>query len=322
MLVTDTRGRFVVSLISRSPFTFEQSKKVLEACRMKGFRPLAIPHFTMGPRENPFQTLVNMKDKDQFISDYPFDISVTTDDRPFFFEHSKWRNAWRSRDYILDKFNGHLILLITTALVAALGLLFISVPARYGLSRQASKPGHYRRLAYFACLGLGYVLIEMVLIQKLTLFLGNPVYALAVVLCAMLLFSGLGSLLSGYVGRYGRKGIVVASLAVALTLVGYRAGMDLALHTTLAASLGYRIAMALVLLALPSTLMGVPFPAAVATLDPSSVVRVWVINGYFSVLGSCLAMIISISFGFSFVLLTGATVYALAAFVWPRANPY
>jgi hypothetical protein len=146
------------------------------------------------------------------------------------------------------------------------------------------------------------------------------VYALAVVLCAMLIFSGFGSLFSTRVSRFGRQGIVTASLAVALTLVGYRLGIDTALHATLATPLGSRIALALAMLALPSALMGLPFPAAVAALDTydrASVVRVWVVNGYFSVLGACLAMVISISFGFGVVLLTGAATYALAAAAWP-----
>jgi MFS family permease len=136
----------------------------------------------------------------------------------------------------------------------------------------------------------------------------------------MLTFSGLGSLLSTRLSRFGRRGLAAASLAVALTLVCYRFGLDSALGATLAASVSHRIALALAMLALPSTLMGMPFPAAVAALgehERASVVRAWVVNGYFSVLGACLAMVISISFGFGFVLLTGAAIYGLAAVVWP-----
>jgi hypothetical protein len=162
----------------------------------------------------------------------------------------------------------------------------------------------------------------MVLVQKLTLYLGNPSFALAVVLCGMLIFSGLGSLLSGVV-RGRRYGVILPAVAVAVSLVAYRFGLDACLRATLAQPVATRIALALALLAVPATLMGMPFPAAVASLGEARrglVVRGWVINGYCSVLGSCLAMILSISVGFAVVLLTGAAIYGLAAALWPRAR--
>ena len=91
------------------------------------------------------------------------------------------------------------------------------------------------------------------------------------------------------------------------------------LSATLALSLAARIALSLALLAPPALLMGMPFPAAVAALTrtrPELVVRGWVLNGYFAVLGACSAMIVSISFGFGAVLLVGAALYALAALAW------
>jgi hypothetical protein len=322
MLIADARKRFGVFLISLTPFTRQQSQRVFDASIMRGFVPLALPHRTIDQPPNVYERLLRTHDKTQFVRDYPFDISATTDDRPFFFEHSKWRNVFRDRDYILDRFNGHLILLATTAIVALLGALFILIPARYGLARARRAVGDRRTLLFFGCLGLGYVLVEMVLVQKLTLYLGNPVYALAVVLCAMLIFSGLGSALSPRVRLSSARAIVAAACAVAIVLVVYRFALGSVLTATLHLSLGGRIALALVALAPPAMLMGVPFPAAVSTLGDvrrDLVVRGWVLNGYFSVLGACLAMVASISFGFSAVLLLGAALYAAAAFTWSSA---
>jgi hypothetical protein len=96
----------------------------------------------------------------------------------------------------------------------------------------------------------------------------------------------------------------------------------------LSLALGARIALAIAFLAVPATLMGMPFPLAIAQLAaarPGLLIRGWVINGYCSVLGSCLAMILAISFGFGFVLLLGAAAYALASYLWAssaqRAKP-
>ena len=320
MLITDVRRGFSVFAISTTPFTPAQSQRALDVAHARGFVPLALPHRQLAAEPNVYERLLATRDKDGFIRDYPFDISVTTDDKPFFFEHTKWSNAWKYPDRIFDRFNGHLILIVTALVVALLGVVFILVPARFGLPRAERGRDHARLLGYFACLGLGYVLVEMVLVQKLTLYLGNPAYALAVVLCGMLICSGLGSLLSARLHARA-SGVALAAGAVALALVLYRFGLDAWLRASLAQPLAVRIALALLLLALPATLMGMPFPAAVAALGDARrahVVRGWVINGYCSVLGSCLAMMLSISFGFGLVLLTGAAIYALAAVLWPE----
>jgi hypothetical protein len=102
-------------------------------------------------------------------------------------------------------------------------------------------------------------------------------------------------------------------------VIGCRFALDPVLHATLALPVAARIALALALLALPAAAMGLPFPAAVAALGDDRrdlVVRGWVLNGYCSVLGACLAMILAISFGFGAVLWTGAAIYAAAAAVW------
>lgn len=318
ILIADASRNYSVFLLSATPFSREQAQQVLDTCAAKGFLPLAVPYFPREP-SNAYETLIHLPDKTDFIRDYPFDISVTTDDKPFFFEHSKWLNAWKYPDYIFNKYNGQLVLILTTVLVVLLAAIFITIPARYGLKR--AEPGGPRRavLVFFAALGLGYVLVEMVLVQKLTLYLGNPAYALAVVLSAMLGFSGVGSLVSGKLPGAAPKRLVACCLAVAATLVLYRFALDPLLTGTLAAPVGTRVAFALAALALPATLMGMPFPTAVSALQSQKdlVVRGWVVNGYCSVLAACLAMILAITFGFHAVLLTGAAVYALAAAARP-----
>jgi hypothetical protein len=107
-------------------------------------------------------------------------------------------------------------------------------------------------------------------------------------------------------------------------LLAYRLGLDGVLHATFALPLQLRIALAVALLALPATLMGVPFPSAVSALAQARgglVIRGWVVNGYCSVLGSCLAMILAISFGFGAVLVIGALAYAVAAWLWWSGAP-
>jgi hypothetical protein len=154
-------------------------------------------------------------------------------------------------------------------------------------------------------------------VQKLTLYLGNPSAALAVVLFAMLVFSGFGSLLSAALpGRADRR-LGIACVIVAGLLLVYRVALDSILHGTLGLSLPWRITLVLLVVAPPAIVMGIPFPTAVRALGRdhrSLVAGGWVVNGYFSVLASCLAIVLSISLGFGAVLLVGAATYSLAAF--------
>jgi SAM-dependent methyltransferase len=327
VMIASGSGGFSVSLISEAPFTPAQSQRVMEVCRKKGYVPLAVPGVDVslpGRRENLFQELIrrDRAGKRAFVDTYPFDISVTTDDRPFFFEHSRWRSAWKYRDTILDRSNGHGLLIVTTLVVALLAWVFIAAPARPVLEGASGGAGRGAALAFFSGLGLGYVLIEIVLVQKLTLFLGNPAYALAVVLFAMLVFSGIGSTLSVRLPGTAAARILGACLGIAATLLAYGAGLDPILDGALRLDLPARIATTLGLLGPPAILMGIPFPTAIRSLGEAGredlVVRGWVVNGYFSVLGSCLAMVISIGLGFHVVLATGAAVYLAAGLTVPK----
>jgi hypothetical protein len=142
------------------------------------------------------------------------------------------------------------------------------------------------------------------------------------VLSALLVFSGLGSLMSSWLAQRSQRAAALAAGSAAVCLLLYRVGLDAALQSTLALALSLRIAMAVGLLALPAMLMGMPFPLAMSQLAAARaelVIRGWVVNGYCSVLGSCLAMMLAISFGFGFVLLTGVAAYALASWLWLSA---
>ena len=324
ILVADSIHNFSVILLSMTPFSQEQIDAVIEHSAAHGFSPLAVPGQRIKlPRRNPFEDLVRMSalEKAAFEKDYLFDISVTTDDKPFFMEHSRWSNAWSHPDYIFNKSNGHLLLLATTVIVALFALLFITLPARLaGVGKGGPVAGRARTLVYFSCLGLGYVLVEIVLVQKLTLYLGNPSYALAVVLSAMLLFSGVGAMVAGKLRGDPARRVLMACAAVATVIVVYLVVLDLLIGATLQLPIATRVALTLLVLAPPAMLMGIPFPTAIEALGAKRqdlVVGGWVVNGYFSVLASCLAMVLSISTGFKLVLLMGAVIYAAAAVARP-----
>ena len=175
-------------------------------------------------------------------------------------------------------------------------------------------------LGYFALLGLGYLCVEIPLLQRFILFLGHPAYAMATVLFALLLFSGLGSLISRRVPLW----LVLVLLPVLVG--GYTLGLSVLFEATLAAPLGVRLIVAVVALAPPGLLMGMPFPKGLALLErrtPALIAWAWGVNGAVSVVASILAALLALSYGFSAVLAVGAACYvgALVTAVAIRTPP-
>jgi spermidine synthase len=253
----------------------------------------------------------------------PFDLSPATDDRPFFFSHVPllaWLGArlgmaaprWASSTLGLG---GTALLLALVVSLLATGALLLA-PALFRPAGQPAAAGRGRSLlwaVYFAGLGLGFIVLEVALIQRLNLFLGHPVHALAVVLFTVLLAGGLGSLLS--VRAAEGQGL----LRILLGLVAGAVALACLLPPTLEAARGLprigRVLLAVATVAPVGLLMGVPFPAGLrrARAEAANLVPwAWAANGGASVLGSALAVAVSMAGGFRVTFLSAAGAYAVA----------
>ena len=168
---------------------------------------------------------------------------------------------------------------------------------------------------YFAAIGLGFLAFEVVLIQRFVLFLGFPTYALSVVLFALLLFTGLGSLLSERL-RERRAGLVAALAAVTAIVVIAAFALQPLLRGLIDLPFAARVAIAVALLAPVGLLMGMAMPVGLkrlAGLYPDGVAWAWGINGVMSVLGSVLTIFVALNWGFTVATLVAAACYAVAA---------
>src|SRR5262249_34748219 len=156
---------------------------------------------------------------------------------------------------------------------------------------------------YFAALGVGFMFLEVSLIQRLTLFLGYPTYSLTVTLFALLVSTGIGSLLSERLA--GRRNQALIALAVAVALLGlfYGRGMTPIIARGVGWPLAARVALAIVFLAPLGFCLGAFMPLGLRTV--SAVTRYgeefvawgWAVNGFFSVVSSVLATILSMAIG-------------------------
>ena len=211
---------------------------------------------------------------------------------------------------------------VTLAQAVAFGALLILIPVVLSRRGVRTAPHKARTFVYFACLGLGFMVAEMVLIRKLTLFLASPLYATTIVLAAILLFSGLGS---GYAERFGprrTRALGVAALGIGLSVLFWVTAADPLLRVLLGLPTVVRMLVATVLIAPMAFCLGFPFPTGMAALDASERLRplvpwAWGINGATSVVAAVLTDLGSIHFGFRAMLVCVAGIYLVAWIVFP-----
>ena len=324
-------------LLKKTPFTADERKALLDAAASLGFAVLYMPgtpSISFGDNRDDYARLMHAPDRQAFYAEYPLDITPTTDDRPFFFHTTKLRNhsfvapVLRAFGVRVDRpvnpgawaTGGLTALLVLLAISSFLIVLFILGPLAL-TSRTALGPGWRRSLAYFACLGGAFMLIEVALLQRFVLLLGHPVYSLTVTLFSLLLGTGLGSVLSRRIrdGRV-RRSAIVACAGVAVVALLWGSVLPLIVQAAIAWPLGLRIALAIALMMPAGMIMGIPLPAGVRLLsatEPQLVAWAWGMNGALSVLGAILAVFIAMNWGFSITLLCGAIVYAIAAGLTP-----
>ncbi len=328
----DVDGRPVLVLAKKSPFTEEEQLAVLRF--IKGATPedarlnlhvLYLP--ATGDRPGwahpAFAGLIRGQDARAFSADYAYNVTPVTDNAPFFFFTLKPEQVFRNLNQggIDWKVNlGIAILGLLLIISVAAVIAFLVVPL--ALSRQA-RSGRSVHLLYFIAIGLGYILVEIAFIQRFVLFLGNPTYALTVVIFLMLLSSGTGSLLSRrWCNEPTRVAWAIAVIVMALLicvvalpqLLGSLVGLPFVVKLSISAALLIPLGLA----------MGMPFPSGLRALshgtaaderEPakrSAVEWAWAMNAASSVLGSVLAMVIAIQFGLNVTLACGAAAYLLA----------
>lgn len=308
-------------LVSREPFPVEDLERAaLEAARAN----LEILYMPGQAPESPFASLLLSPDLSRFFDSYPYDVRPVTDDRPFFFFTSRL-------DGFLSPNSGSgsptqstaLPLFALVAVSFAATLIILALPPLVLRPRLRAPTGIRRFLHYFLCLGAGYVLVQVGLIQRLVMFLGHPTYALTVVVFAMLVWSSLGSFSSRRIVA-GDDRRLLATLAAAAVLISATAFLLSPFSSAGAGwDLPWKLLASMALLAPASFVMGMAFPSGLMRLErwyPQAIRWAWSVNAAASVFGSCAAVLLAVSLGLRNTLLCGALLYlgALAAVMATR----
>ncbi len=328
----DLDGRPVLVLAKKSPLTpeeVEQAERHLAA--NEDLHLIYKPGWQTGqgetyegrgtPTEHAFKTLIGQNNVQSTSYHYPYNIAPVYDKNPFFFFTLKTGHVFknilagtgRGMDWRINLGVTVLFMVFAISIVAVIAFLILplwlaKLPTPSGFSPKVS-------LLYFVAVGLGFILVEIALIQRFVLFLGHPTYALTVVIFLMLLSSGVGSFAARrWLTHPGR--VWLPLLLIAAGVCAYLYVLPVVLSATIGSAFALKVLISGLLIVPLGFVMGMPFPTglrAMSELNDQRIEWAWAMNAAASVLGSVSAMIIAIHFGLNVTLLCGSAAYVLAA---------
>jgi hypothetical protein len=257
----------------------------------------------------------------------PINLAPTWDANPFFFNQLRLPDptapnsmVLRSSGVLHGNLAASLTLLILVIISTVVVVLVIIGPAMSS-TRQSSANITLWSSAYFLLIGVAFMFVEISLIQRMSLFLGHPIYGLAIVLFSIVLATGVGSLLSDRAVRLSVSSLVGWPLVLAVYLSLLPLWLGNLLDQTETGSLLERASVCLVTVVPAGVLMGFMFPTGMrlcTRIDSRITPWLWAVNGSAGVLASGAAVLVSVQTSLNHSLWLGAVAYALLAGVGPR----
>ena len=323
-------------LLKNGPFTPADISRMRAFCEMRSFDLAYYPGIKQS-ETNRFNLLAAPylyqgamallgEEAETFIRQYKFHIAPATDDSPYFFNFFKWESLgeilslYRRGGFSLLEL-GYPVLVLTLLQALLASLLLILLPLWFFRRRGQSHISGYPQkvVGYFFAIGLAYLFIEIAFLQKFILFLAHPIYAVSVVLCGFLIFSGLGSRYGQQlVQRNGFNSLFPAMLLLTGIGLSYLLLIPLVFNAFAQLAGPLKTMVSLTLIAPVAFLMGIPFPlglSRVAAAAPQLIPWAWGINGCASLLSTILASLLAIHFGFNLVILAALSLYLITGLI-------
>lgn len=306
-LTEDPSGTMVI--FSKVPFTEEEIRYFSTSFARHGYKPILIPGEVM---REPYAQLLNGNiGLEEFYGLFDTKAYYVTDDSPYFLSYEKpMPDAVRN--------------LLNYSIVIVIAFLFMPFVWLRKKSAGGSGVSIASIIPYFAALGMGFILIELALLQKLILLLGNPTMTFAILLFTLLASSGSGSLVSSRFIKNGTKNLAVVIAGIIALGTLYLALLPPIIYSVIGESFEAKVAVSIGILAPIGFLMGMPLPTGMRLLKahrPERIPWMWAINGAFSVLGAVLAVALGIMYGSSIAMALGILVYGVSlaiSFAWKK----
>lgn len=274
------------------------------------------------PQDALSEDLISLFSKGELAENF-FNLAPATLDRPFFYNILKPSEI----SVILGKIDiiprpeiNSLVNLLVLAQAIIFALLVLPLPLFKRGTVIGRKPQIFKDVLYFMCLGLGFLFVEITLIERFSFLLGDFVLSFSIVLAAMLISSGIGSAVSNRLTSKPKYGIRLASLSAVVILGVYMLGLNPFITFTLSTPVIFKCILVAILAALPAFFMGFAFPLALTTYRGARCAFLpwaWSINGALSVVATPLASLLSASYGYSLVFAISISLYLLAAITAP-----
>jgi hypothetical protein len=312
LLGTDvlTAKPFGTVLAQPTPFTSRQLAEIKQLARE---RTDGIAFAPGGPHRLEWKQLADATSLDEFCAGYRVDVCPPTDDKPFFLNFERLGEVGQPTPAgYLFTVKPFTVLLVALGILVALCVVAFALPL--GLVARSDRPP-LGSLVFFAAIGVGFLVLEVTMIQRFVLFLGFPTYSLSVVLAALLAFTGLGAGLSGLWER-SRRALTTSLVLVVVLVLAAAFGLPSLLAALIDLPFPLRIAISALVLAPYGVAMGMAMPIGLRRLSdlyPRGVPWAWGINGITSVLASVLALAVAITAGYTAATLVAAACYGVAA---------
>jgi spermidine synthase len=316
------------TLLKKTAFTPQEMEALRDWARSNRFQIMYDPDKSTN---SEFDKVIRspVRQREEFFHTYVYNVRPASDDRPFFFDYYKWTHLFRKESgeygFIATSMPLSLWTLVLSLLqilfLAIFGILYPQLKLKRALTAKGRKPAI---IFYFGALGLGFIFIEIALIQKLMVFLGGPTYSFSITLFSILLFSGFGSYFTRTLDVRPRRVFLVLPLLLVLLSLGVNLALSLAIPQWLGFSLPVRSLLAVLVLSPLAFVMGMPFPSGIRLLsryEPGLVPWAWAINSFMTVFGSIFCIFLSMMLGFQVVFVMAGLIYALGfLFIQPVAR--
>lgn len=288
----------MIFMLRRRPFT--EAESAMMAGQWTQARPLIVPG--QPPHPHYAALLDGGAGLERFAKDTGRRVDPVTDDRPFFFA--------RYMPWGLPK----PMMLALAAVLAPVVLVSVGFVVA-GRPRGQPASAYAASVAYFACLGLGFIALELALLQHLTLLLGHPIFTLSVIVFTLLAAGGVGA------GLSARFALAPVCFAIAVLGVLYALALPRLVPALLPLPLPARVAITVLIVAPLGFSMGMPFPSGLRQAGRAGLPApafYWGLNGVLSVIGSILTVLVAVNLGFRVVMVAASACYVGAALAWPR----
>lgn len=316
-------GRVANLVLSREPLSDAALDALERAAAELEYTVLVNPRET--PEESVLRDIVsadNMQELERHTASFDLDLTPPTENRPFFFNQLPLHNPIKTIQLALEDgetgvVSGNLfatatlviLFLVSTAMV----VLAIVVPLRHAI-RDVGRRLAWGGTVYFFLIGMGFMMVEIGLLQRMSVFLGHPIYSLSVVRFSIILTTGIGSMISDRFPLDRQRRLIAWAAVTGAYLAALPIWLPPVLLTFDGSDLFTRAAICVLVIAPAGLLMGFGFPTGmclISAVDQRPTPWFWGINGATGVLSAALAVAVSIAFGIGTTYVIGALCYML-----------